>query len=280
MRQEQIAHPLPPMSTTSASVRRTTSPQPSSQQPMAARHNARHSSGWHPEDAPYTTGTHARSRATDADELEEDNEYYETHVSTSTRRYDQQRPESSPGQYPGAIVVHRRTRTPSGTRRSQPEPEPEAVPIRPRRHWHWLTYMGLGMVLMFLLWVSLSWTVQWWQLKQDDWTYGRPRTFQIDAVVGHNDSLTNPTHFITINLNRHIEIIEIPGGDASKARIYTGPVLIGPGQDLTPITLTFADVNGDGKLDMIVHVQGEQLVFINDGTGFRPLKPGEQVNLP
>jgi hypothetical protein len=114
----------------------------------------------------------------------------------------------------------------------------------------------------------------WWQTTQDDWHYGRPRTFQTDAVVGHNDSATNPSHFIAINLNRHVLIIELPGGDATKARIFNGPILIGPGQDLAPVTLSFQDVNGDGLLDLIINVQDAHFVFINGGGTFHPAKSG------
>jgi len=28
-----------------------------------------------------------------------------------------------------------------------------------------------------------------------------------------------------------------------------------------------------------VHIQDQRLVYINDGTQFRPLQPGEQVNM-
>ncbi|HLX41489.1 MAG TPA: hypothetical protein VKR42_13230 [Ktedonobacteraceae bacterium] len=135
-----------------------------------------------------------------------------------------------------------------------------------------------GMLVMSILILSFSAIGSWWHNYQDDLTYGRPRTFQMDAVVGHNDSLSNPSHFIFINLNRHVEIIEFPGGDASKARVYSGPVLFGDGQDLIPITGEFRDVNGDGKPDMIVHIQDQQLIFINTGTEFRPLQPGETVH--
>src|SRR2546425_1583080 len=48
------------------------------------------------------------------------------------------------------------------------------------------------------------------------WHYGRPRTFQTDAVVGHNDSAASPSHFIAINLNRHVEVIECPGGRSEE----------------------------------------------------------------
>ena len=137
----------------------------------------------------------------------------------------------------------------------------------------------LGMVVMALLAFTFSALGSWWQLHQDDATYGRPRTFQTNAVVGHNDSAASPSHFIFINLNRHVVIIELPGGDSVHARIYNGPTLFGDGQDLIPITGEFRDVNGDGKPDMVVHIQDQQLIYINDGTQFRPLQPGEQVNL-
>ena len=136
----------------------------------------------------------------------------------------------------------------------------------------------LGMLVMALLAVGLSAFVSWWRVHQDDMQYGRPRTFQMDAVVGHGDSAANPTHFIFLNLNRHVEIIELPGGDAAHAHIYQGPVLFGDGQDLTPVTGEIRDVNGDGKPDVIVHIQDQQLVLINDGTQFRPQQPGDNVN--
>jgi hypothetical protein len=144
---------------------------------------------------------------------------------------------------------------------------------------HWLFYVGVAMLVMTLMWGGLSALNSWWQVKHDDMLYGRPRTYQVDQVVGHDDSPSKPSHFIALNLNRHIEIIEFPGGDPSKARIYLGPVLEGPGQDLAPVTLAFKDANGDGKIDMIVMVQDSRFVFINTGSSFRSLQPGEVVHL-
>lgn len=137
----------------------------------------------------------------------------------------------------------------------------------------------LGMLVMALLVIGLTAFSSWWRVHLDDMQYGRPRTFQLDAVVGHNDSPSNPTHFIFLNLNRHVLIIEFPGGDAAHARVYQGPILFGDGQDLTPVTGEIRDVNGDGKPDLIVHIQDQQIVFINDGTEFRPQQPGEHVNI-
>jgi hypothetical protein len=141
-------------------------------------------------------------------------------------------------------------------------------------NFHWLVFVGIAMFIMIIGWVTFNALGSWWQTTQDDWHYGRPRTFQTDAVVGQKDSLNNPSHFIAVNLNRHILIIEMPGGDATKARIFNGPILIGQGQDLAPVTLTFQDVNGDGLLDMVVNVQDAHFVFINGNGTFRPAKTG------
>ncbi|HLZ61257.1 MAG TPA: hypothetical protein VKR06_30265 [Ktedonosporobacter sp.] len=141
---------------------------------------------------------------------------------------------------------------------------------------HPLVYLGLGMIAMLILWTILSTVFGWFATFSDDIRYGRPRTFQMDAWVGHNEQTGVPTHFIALNLNRHIEIIEIPGGDAAHTRIFSGPQLYGANDDLAPVTLSFVDVNGDHRPDMLVTFQGSRLVFINDGTSFRPLLPSER----
>ncbi len=140
------------------------------------------------------------------------------------------------------------------SRRQQPVPmqdetwEQEDLPRRregqgPRhrpRPWHWLVYLGLGMLAMLALWYLV---------------------------------------LTLLNLNRQVEIIEFPGGDPAKAKIYLGPPLVGPGQDLAPVTLTFRDVNGYGKPDMLFDIEGSEVVFLNDGGQFRPLKAGEHIHL-
>ncbi len=150
---------------------------------------------------------------------------------------------------------------------------------RQKRRFHWLVFLGGAMLIMVVGWMVLSTVANWWQVTLDDWHYGRPRTYQVDAVVGHNDSLSSPSHFIALNLNSHIEVIEFPGGDATKARVFIGPTLIGPGQDLAPVTLDFRDVNGDGKVDMIINVGGSHFVFINDNGTFRPARTTDAIHL-
>ena len=176
---------------------------------------------------------------------------------------------------PRATQTNLPTVSTSASRRQQVNPttaagfESEDYGRKPRR-FHWLFFVGLAMFTMLIGWILLTTVANWWQVTQDDWHYGRPRTYQVDAVVGHNDSPTNPSHFIAINLRGQVEIIEFPGGDATKAKIYMGAHLIGSGDNLAPVTLTFQDVNGDGKIDMIVNVQGSHFIFLNNGTQFHP----------
>jgi hypothetical protein len=131
------------------------------------------------------------------------------------------------------------------------------------------------MIVMLVLWTGLSLVIGWWNTTWDDLRYGRPRTFQIDAVVGQNDSPGNPSHFIALNLNGRIEVIEFPGGDASKARIYIGPQLYDPGANLIPVTLSFVDVDGTHHPDMILHLQVTLLIYVNENGGFRPATSSE-----
>ena len=178
---------------------------------------------------------------------------------------------------------HTATRRISASPSNPPKtPRLKEIPIRRHRlrgllrQGHPLLYLGIGMLGMLVLWTTLVFLVGWVGTTMDDIHYGRPRTFQIDAVVGHNDSVASPSHFIAINLNGHIEVIEMPGGDASHARIYIGPQLYGANANLVPVTLSFVDVNGDKKPDMIIHFQGTEVVFINDAGGFRPVRPEER----
>jgi hypothetical protein len=148
-----------------------------------------------------------------------------------------------------------------GNRRIVLHPEPP-----PKKNKHYLVYVGVGMLFMLALWVGFQMLGNWW----NNHVYGNPLTYQTDQVVGHSDSTDHPTHFIAINLNSRVTIIEIPGGDPSHARIYSGPTLYSDNGDSIPVTLEFKDVNGDGKVDMIVHIGDKQIIYLNDGTQFKP----------
>lgn len=232
---------------------------------------------------------------------DEPDDIYPTRMPSSTRRYQSDvrmevgRAQADVQPY-GRTLSHtrkssipaRRTAIAADSGQLQPARrravDTEDIPFSPARRWpRWPLFAGIGLLLMLVSWFVLSGLISWWQVTQDDWHYGRPRTSQMDYAVGHGDSTTHPSHFIAINLRQHVEIFEIPGNDPAKTRIYAGPVLIGPNQDLAVVTLTFKDVNNDGKTDMIVNVQDSHYVFINDVINgipqFRPLRPGENIQL-
>jgi len=187
---------------------------------------------------------------------------------------------------PGPAPLRRRaTRTPGSVEKEPPQTGAPVARPRSRRRLHPLAYLGVGMIAMFALLWLLSLAISWWNSTMDDLHYGRPRTFQVDAVVGHGDSTATPSHFLALNYNGRVEVIEFPAGDASRARIYIGPQLYGAGADLVPVTLSFVDVRGIHLPDMLVHLHyrgwfgfadtEQQLVYVNELGGFRPARPDE-----
>ncbi len=175
----------------------------------------------------------------------------------------------------GSATATRVRRAPTMPKTLPHTPQPKQTTRRGVRL-HPFVFLGTGMLATLALIAVLSIVTSWFTTTLDDLRYGRPRTFQIDAYVGHNESPGMPSHFLAVNLHGRIEVIELPGGDASHARIYIGPQLYGTDADLIPVTLSFIDVNGDHKPDMIITFQGTQVVFINDQGGFRPLRPEER----
>lgn len=186
--------------------------------------------------------------------------------------------------------------TSTRTRQRVPYAKPVSKPEEPSQHqpsakqqWPWgrlhiqkvhpLLYLGAGMMMMIIGWMLFSSLSNWFSLEMDQLRYGYPRTYQVDAWVGHNEQGGTPSHFIALNLRGRIEIIEFPGGDASHARVFMGPQLYGPDAALAPVTLSFVDINGDHKPDMIVTFQNTHIVFVNDQGTFRPPLPSEEPKI-
>ncbi len=219
-----------------------------------------------------------RYRADDASVTEtEYDDQWPGRLPSTSRRYDLKTTQSNTLFVPHLTQVQRR---PIPPRRSALPPAgrmtEEQPPAPPRKRSggsfrsHPLLWIGFGMLVMLLMWVGLQDLGAWWSLHQDDVTYGRPRTAQYDEVIGHNDSPSSPTHLIAMNLDGTIVIIELPGGETSKARIYRGPHLFGPGADLFPVTLSFPDPQGQGQPNMEVHVQGQVILYLNQHGQFVP----------
>jgi hypothetical protein len=129
------------------------------------------------------------------------------------------------------------------------------------------------------VYVMVSMAVEWVQVKADDFQYGRPRTMQVDAFVGHGETEGVPTHFVAMNVNRRVTVLEFPGGDATKATAIVGPYLFGEGEDLTPVQASVQDVNADAKPDLVLTVKNEQLIYLNDGSTFTLMTPEQRLAL-
>ena len=162
----------------------------------------------HPGRLPNSTRTYAPVPGRKRVEYEYQDEI--VHTSIPPRRSAQQRGNLNRARPPDTIYGQ-----PARQRYTE---EPPAGRTRKRGIFrsHPLLWLGLGMILALLMWYGLSNLAAWWQVHQNDVNYGRPRTVQYDVVVGHNDDSAHPTHIIAINLNAHIIIIEIPGGDVGS----------------------------------------------------------------
>lgn len=132
-----------------------------------------------------------------------------------------------------------------------------------------LTSLGIGMMVAIVAVLLGQLLLGWLGTTWDDLHYGRPRTFQIDAFVGHEMSHTS-SHFIVLNLHGHIEILEQPGGDPTKTKIYLGPIITSPGADLVPGTLQFVDLHHTHHPDMLIVFQDTHVVFHNVQNTFQP----------
>jgi len=151
-----------------------------------------------------------------------------------------------------------------------PPPVTSSVSKKRSARPHWLLLVGLGMVLTLLAMFATQSlhgrvTTMW-----NDIQYGHPRTFQIDAFVGHEPGET-PSHFIVTNLHGQIHIIQLLGGDPSQIRTFTGPQLVGADAELIPATIRFVDTRDDGYPDMYLQAGNIQVIYQNvDGT-FKPV---------
>jgi len=164
-----------------------------------------------------------------------------------------------------------RTMQPAQATRSQAQVLVQGIPVKA------LAIAAGVAIFAMVAYVGLSTTLEWARVKLDDLQYGRPRTVQMDAYVGHNEAEGMPSHFIAMNLNRRVTIVQLPGGDSSKASVILGPYLFGQGEDLTPVQLNAQDLNSDQKPDLVVTVKNEQLLYLNDGAGFRLATAEEQA---
>lgn len=203
----------------------------------ARPHSVGHHSGLHPEDQPYLS-----SELLHADDMHPQRPH------TSIRTYQNTQGQQVIERGHQRIIVHQ-----------QPPP---------RRHFPWLLLICIGMLVGLLAVFTFNAAAAWWSANQLNATYGLPRTYQTDAVVYHGDSAAHPSHYIFINLDGTVQIIELPAGDSAHARIYKGPTLVEDNAALVPVTGEFKQVNG--REEMIVHIGDQEVVYVNNGQKFVP----------
>ncbi len=209
---------------------------------------------------------------------EDDDSLYETRLRTSARRLNVS-PEKVYQQGNNRLHVRvvgvppRASRPPQLPSPSRDTEDFEEEPHAGRRRVHPLVWVGLSLFTMVIGWIAFNALGAWIQAKQDDLTYGQMRHFEVNAVVGHSDSDTSPSHFTAENNNGSIFVIELPGGNTTKAKIY--PITMIPNNDGNPpVRVSFQDVNHDGKPDMVVQIGDNQavltIVLYNNGQTFVP----------
>ena len=155
------------------------------------------------------------------------------------------------------------------------------VPVAPklRDRFHIGFYVITLLLVAIAVYAIISMCLGQISVFADDLRYGRPRIDKIAAYVQHGEAAGRPTYLMAMNLNRQVTVVEIPGGDATKTRSFAGPYLFGANEDLTPVTLSLRDMDGDGVPDLLVDVRREQIVYLNrDGT-FRLPNAEEQARL-
>jgi hypothetical protein len=167
-------------------------------------------------------------------------------------------------------VTSRELRTVPAHERAAPVPQRDTSPLTR------ITFLLIGGILLYLL---VSTSVHWGRVLLDDLRYGRPRTTHLQGFVGHAEASGQPSHFIALNLNRQVVVLELPGGDPTQVRSLPGPYLFGADEDLTPVHLALNDVDGDGANDLLINVRNEQLVYLNKDGNFRLPSPEERQQL-
>ena len=174
-----------------------------------------------------------------------------------------------PGQYWGQTVLPTPPQRQRRQRLTGNAPGQQQRPAK-RRNRHWSVYLVTGMATMAALVIGLYSVGSWWQHTWDDWHYGMPRTYQTDAVVGHNhDSRAHPSHFVAVNLAGRIDVFELPAGDPTKVRVFLGPAISGDGADQVVVMISFADIDHDGTPDLILHYGDSAEVLYNKGGTFQ-----------
>jgi hypothetical protein len=129
-----------------------------------------------------------------------------------------------------------------------------------------------GSLLAFLFTAYAAPAIQNYSYTQN---YGNPpRIYKVKANTGHGTKTNPESQYIGINNGGEIEVVELPTGTptaSEQPQLYDIAHLTGQEAANTPITdISFADINGDGKVDMEVEINNTLYVLYNTGKVFKP----------
>lgn len=170
--------------------------------------------------------------------------------------------------FPTSSDVYVPTRRRSVSHNQSEPPAPTSAPTPPfilQKH-PWGSFL-VGMVLCLILFLfGQQVVIPFVTATYDQWHYGDARLTQLDADVGHGGT----SHLIASYYHGHIVVIEILVSNPQENRVYvlsgfsdlpTSPVL----------TLSVQDLNGDGKPDLVIKIEGTalQAVLFNEGKTFQ-----------
>jgi hypothetical protein len=145
-----------------------------------------------------------------------------------------------------------------------PTEELKRPPPRPRRM-RFRTYVVTGMVITLSLWAFATYIViPWITGISNHWSYGQSLIYETAKDVGHGGV---SVFFSYESDTGDVIVVEVVG---SKFRVYTGPKIESEAHAVVVIQLL--DVTGDGKLDMILSIQGQGVkssyLLVNTGDAF------------
>jgi hypothetical protein len=179
--------------------------------------------------------------------------------------------------------VYTQARMPVVTRKYNHYPVPppthvteETGQFRTTPTWFLLIAVGIILLAFVLAFLIIVFVIPSYNKWNDDRNYGYPRTTHMKAVVGHGTTADPYSFFTAENLNGYVFIWEItPSSDPTTTHVYYIAQFSGANNDLIPISsITFQDMNGDGKPDMLVTMgNGSTYVLYNTGKEFVQQNP-------
>jgi hypothetical protein len=167
----------------------------------------------------------------------------------------------------------------SGAPYADVQPEREIVTENLPRRSPWFRehalHIGLGMLLMLLLWYAgVTYVLPFVTQTIDRWNCGENRICHYDLNVGHNGT----SHFITEYWHSQVIVIEIQQGHPENTKLYAQTIFAAGDTSPRLVTLTPAYLSRhpvQGKPDVVASVEGFALpvIFYNTGSSFSTEDP-------